>query len=101
MTPTMSGAMTAVSAKPPATVRWEVVDSPLGEFLLAGEGPTLVEARLPGGWSTRDVPKDWVHEAGALSPAARQLGEYFDGTRKVFDLAFAPRGTAFQLSVWK
>ena len=36
-----------------------------------------------------------------LQEAARQLGEYFDGTRKVFDLPLQPRGTAFQQSVWR
>jgi methylated-DNA-[protein]-cysteine S-methyltransferase len=36
-------------------------------------------------------------EAAAL---ARQLGEYFTGTRRSFDIALAPRGTAFQLAVW-
>jgi len=30
-----------------------------------------------------------------------QLSEYFAGTRKTFDLELAPRGTPFQLDVWK
>jgi methylated-DNA-[protein]-cysteine S-methyltransferase len=29
-----------------------------------------------------------------------QLGEYFRGARKDFDLMLAPRGTEFQLAVW-
>jgi methylated-DNA-[protein]-cysteine S-methyltransferase len=31
---------------------------------------------------------------------ARQLREYFDGTRRDFDLPLAPRGTDFRLRVW-
>jgi methylated-DNA-[protein]-cysteine S-methyltransferase len=31
---------------------------------------------------------------------ARQLGEYFDGKRKAFDLPLAPEGTEFQKLVW-
>jgi len=30
----------------------------------------------------------------------RQLGEYFQGVRKVFELDLAPRGTPFQRRVW-
>lgn len=36
-----------------------------------------------------------------LQKAARQLDEYFNGKRKVFDLPLLPRGTDFQLKVWK
>lgn len=35
------------------------------------------------------------------SRVARQLGEYFAGTRKTFDLPMAPEGTPFQKRVWK
>lgn len=31
---------------------------------------------------------------------ARQLGEYFRGERRAFDLPLAPEGTAFRLRVW-
>lgn len=33
--------------------------------------------------------------------AVRQLDEYFDGRRQVFDLPLLPVGTEFQLSVWR
>ncbi len=36
----------------------------------------------------------------AFEPLARQLGEYFAGLRREFDLPLAPRGTAFQQRVW-
>jgi methylated-DNA-[protein]-cysteine S-methyltransferase len=97
----MTATSTAARAEQPATVLWEEVDSPLGAFLLAGDGRTLVQARLPGGWSRRDVPGEWVERDGGLGPAARQLAEYFAGTRLEFDLEYAPQGTAFQLAVWQ
>jgi methylated-DNA-[protein]-cysteine S-methyltransferase len=38
---------------------------------------------------------------GAENPAvARQLSEYFAGSRKTFDLPLAPEGTDFQKMVW-
>src|SRR6202012_510460 len=35
-----------------------------------------------------------------LAQARAQIEEYFAGTRRDFDLPLAPRGTAFQRSVW-
>jgi len=35
-----------------------------------------------------------------LGRAATQLGEYFRGERRVFDLPLGPQGTDFQKSVW-
>ncbi len=40
-------------------------------------------------------------ETPLLKEAAAQLKEYFDGTRREFDLPLALEGTAFQVAVWK
>jgi methylated-DNA-[protein]-cysteine S-methyltransferase len=84
----------------PDRVFWEAVASPLGEFLLAGDGATLVAARLPGSWTHDDVPRAWTQRRGAMGAAAAQLAAYFAGTRRAFELEFAPNGTTFQRSVW-
>jgi methylated-DNA-[protein]-cysteine S-methyltransferase len=39
--------------------------------------------------------------APTLAPVLRQLAEYFAGDRKQFDVPLAPRGTPFQLEVWR
>ena len=36
-----------------------------------------------------------------LDRLAAQLGEYFAGTRRDFDLPLSPSGTAFQLATWQ
>lgn len=36
-----------------------------------------------------------------LEAAAEQLTEYFAGTRRRFDIALDPQGTAFQVQVWQ
>lgn len=96
--------MTTTVAPPfkaaPRSVYWEVVSSPLGDFLLAGDGRLLVEAHLPGRWTERTVPAAWQRRDGAVAPAAEQLDAYFRGSRREFDLDFAPTGTPFQLRVW-
>jgi methylated-DNA-[protein]-cysteine S-methyltransferase len=97
----MSTTTRSRATREPATIRWEEADSPLGTFLLAGDGHLVVRVSLPGCWAKEDVPHDWVYAPGAMAPAREQLDGYFDGTRRAFDLEFAPRGTAFQRSVWK
>ena len=91
----------ATTTRVPATIRWEEADSPLGPFLLAGDGRTVVRVSLPGCWAKEDVPGDWAYAPGAMAPATEQLDAYFDGTLRDFDLDFAPTGTTFQLAVWR
>lgn len=50
-----------------------------------------------------------VHDQGTLSTeipaklqnAVSQLNEYFEGTRTAFDFKLNPKGTEFQIKVWK
>jgi methylated-DNA-[protein]-cysteine S-methyltransferase len=84
-----------------STTFWEEADSPLGSFLIAGAGRRIVRVSLPGCWAKEDIPVAWMHEPGAMVEATRQLDEYFAGTRRGFDLEFAPTGTPFQLAVWR
>lgn len=82
------------------TITWEEAESPIGTFLMAGGGRSVVAVRLPGTWSKEEVPEPWVHEPGAMAPATTQLDEYFAGTRRAFDLELLASGTPFQRGVW-
>ncbi len=76
----------------------KIIDSPVGRLSIAEAGGAVVRIA----WSD--------HEAGAaqaqpgetplLARAALQLGEYFVGTRRDFDLPLDPAGTPFQPRVW-
>lgn len=76
--------------------------SPLGPLKLVAGGDALVAilwaqddpARVPLG----PMAEDESHPV--LAEAARQLGEYFAGARRAFDLPLAFRGTDFQKQVW-
>ena len=74
------------------------VESPIGPLLLVGDGQALT------GLYANDlaVPPGSVEtpEAAPFDEARRQLGEYFSGERREFDLPLAPKGTAFQRTVW-
>ena len=78
------------------------IDTPLGAMLLASDGAAMTGAWFDGERYPPSVDERWQHrrDLPVLRRAASMLAEYFDGTRKVFDIALAPEGTAFQHAVW-
>jgi len=79
--------------------------SPVGDLLLVGEpvgdGIALSGLYMEGHKRGPSVSEAWVRDNAAFAAVARELDEYFAGTRRTFDLALAPKGTAFQLAVWE
>src|SRR5438874_2498778 len=80
------------------------IDSPLGELLLTGEatgrGVALSAVAMP---DQRGAPRLGPHERyapEAFADVAAQLGEYFAGQRRAFDVTLAETGTPFQRRVW-
>lgn len=80
---------------------YEYVDSPLGPLLVAGRDAVVELIGLPSDTAEAVAPAGWVRAPGSFPACRRQLGEYFDGARRQFDLALAPHGTPFQLAVWR
>ena len=72
------------------------LDSPIGPLLVAREA----EGIFAISFHPADADESWTRDDSAFDDAATQLREYFAGKRRTFDLPLAPRGTAFQLSVW-
>jgi methylated-DNA-[protein]-cysteine S-methyltransferase len=60
-----------------------------------GFSPSMVP-RAPGETALSATP-----QRGAKDALRQQLLEYFEGRRKSFDFALAPKGTPFQLAVWR
>jgi len=75
------------------------LDTPIGELLLAGENNALSMIGFPKGSMRREPEPDWIFNEQPLANACRQLREYFDGERRVFDLPLKLTGTEFQISV--
>lgn len=73
--------------------------SPIGRLLLAGDGGALSMIQFPSGNGAHGADPSWRRDDAAFPEAVRELGEYFDGTRRAFDLDLAPSGTAFQREV--
>ncbi|MDO4816408.1 MAG: methylated-DNA--[protein]-cysteine S-methyltransferase [Bacillota bacterium] len=68
------------------------LDTPLGKMFLEGDDRYITALRF--GELEEDCPSP------ILCMAEKQLGEYFAGSRKEFELPLNPRGTEFQKSVW-
>lgn len=80
-----------------------VIDSPVGPLLLTADSEGLREIRFHAATAAAGEGGAAQAEAGAAVAAetARQLRAYFAGERHAFDLPLAPRGTPFQLAVWR
>lgn len=78
-----------------------VIDSPVGPLGLAVDDLGLVRVRFHAGagldWAGPDAR---AGRHALLERSACQLGEYFAGQRRDFELPLSPRGTPFQRVVW-
>lgn len=82
------------------TIWFAELNSPLGRLTLESDGKALTRIRLP--------EEDWTPATGVkrvrrpelFVEAAAQLGAYFRGERKEFQLPLNTGGTPFQKKVW-
>ena len=72
-------------------------DTPLGPMALGEEEGAVVRLYLPG----QPTPRLMSRETPLLGRGRRELLEYLSGERRDFDLPLSPRGTPFQLRVWR
>lgn len=82
--------------------KYTIITSPLGKLTLAADDNNLVALHIEGDRYFTKIPSDWEHDPAEpiLVETAKQLGEYFAGTRKNFDITIRLQGTPFQQSVW-
>ena len=75
--------------------------TPIGALLLVAGDDGLHRVQFPASKHGVDADPDWRTTPHPVLDAARtQLDAYFAGTRQVFDLPLAPKGTLFQREVW-
>jgi methylated-DNA-[protein]-cysteine S-methyltransferase len=70
------------------------IDSPVGPLAIEACDERIVKIFFHSTDTKRERP------TGVIAEAARQLDEYFNGTRREFALPLAPSGTSFQQTVW-
>jgi methylated-DNA-[protein]-cysteine S-methyltransferase len=71
------------------------IESPVGKLTIHERGGAIVALNWDGanGEAEEQTP--------LLARARAQLGEYFAGERRDFDLPLAPAGTAYLQSIWR
>lgn len=86
---------------PVAPIRYTVVDSPIGELTLVGDGEVLTHLSMESHDDTKpEIGDDWKLDRRAFKDARNQLKEYFAGKRDEFTVPLAPSGTEFRMRVW-
>ena len=78
-----------------------ILESPVGKLLLTGNGKDLTGLDFQEGSHPVTPQKGWIDDEKPFAKVIAQLETYFAGDLKQFDLPLAPRGTDFQMSVWK
>jgi AraC family transcriptional regulator, regulatory protein of adaptative response / methylated-DNA-[protein]-cysteine methyltransferase len=90
------------------TIRYAIVDSPLGRLLVAGttRGVCVIAMGASDAQLERDLVREYpsaeiVRDRTALEPWLKQLLEHLRGTRPRLDLPIDVQVTAFQWQVWQ
>lgn len=86
-----------------APICWRELPTPLGLMLLAASDAGLRGAWFAGQAHFDGVPPGWIERPDhpLLRAAAVQLGDWYAGRRRGFELPLAPQGSAFQQRVWQ
>jgi methylated-DNA-[protein]-cysteine S-methyltransferase len=76
-------------------------DSPIDELLLVGDGSRLHQLHMQQGRHPLTIHSNWVRDDSAFVEVRAQLGEYFHGERREFDVPLGLNGNDFELRVWE
>jgi methylated-DNA-[protein]-cysteine S-methyltransferase len=83
-----------------ALMRYGYVNSPLGDLLVLGDHAGLRGLYMQTTRYPVRVGSDWIRDDGAFAEVRTQLGEYFAGERREFDVPLAAAGSLWQKQVW-
>jgi methylated-DNA-[protein]-cysteine S-methyltransferase len=86
--------------KPPTTMRFTRMESPVGPLFLVADHAGLRKVYFENGRDRVRPDSSWEENGGFFKDTISQLRSYFAGKLKDFDLPLAPEGTPFQLDVW-
>jgi methylated-DNA-[protein]-cysteine S-methyltransferase len=95
-----------MSTAPTTTsTRYVIVDSPIGPLTLVRDDDGLTGLYFPGHWTRPDRDSFGTQVESSddrgFDDAIAQLGEYFAGERRDFDLPLNPRGGDQARQVWQ
>ncbi|MGY0400326.1 MAG: methylated-DNA--[protein]-cysteine S-methyltransferase [Ostreibacterium sp.] len=76
-------------------------ETALGNYFLVGNDKGISQLLINNRTKTITVDSTWVRYDSFFQEATKQLREYTDGKRKVFDLLLNLTATPFQQQVWQ
>jgi methylated-DNA-[protein]-cysteine S-methyltransferase len=81
---------------------YSILKSPVGDLLLVSDATHLLGIYFSGEQHA-PATHDWKHnpDHAVLRQTARELDEYFDGTRTTFSVPLRYDGTKFQREIWR
>jgi methylated-DNA-[protein]-cysteine S-methyltransferase len=82
-------------------ISYSIVQSPVGELLIAGDEDGLKLINFQDGPHPKDPDPHWKNDRRLVFEVIQQLEQYFSGKLTRFSLRIAPEGTPFQQEVWK
>ena len=82
-------------------MRYDILESPLGELLVAADDAGLRKLSFLAGSGACVPGKTWQRARGAFAGLAGELEAYFSGEPVSFSAPVAGDGTAFQRRVWR
>jgi methylated-DNA-[protein]-cysteine S-methyltransferase len=80
---------------------YTIIDSPIGDLLTVGDGDSLNRLHMLGSRKRVELNPAWQRDDDAFDDVRSQLGEYFAGERREFDLPLDMVGNPFELRVWE
>jgi methylated-DNA-[protein]-cysteine S-methyltransferase len=83
-------------------IRYARKDFPLGPVVAIADDKGIVSLDFVKAKYARRIGVDWIEDPQdpVIAECFRQLGEYFEGKRREFNLPLAAVGTPFQERVW-
>ena len=90
-----------VMAGTPSGAAHTVVTTRLGELTLVSENGALTGLYFPRHWPRPDRTAFGRRTDQGFDEAARELHDYLDGRRSVFELPMTAKGSDFDVQVWK
>lgn len=81
---------------------YTIIDSPVGELLLSGDGSRLSRLSFLGAGARRPPSPSpaWRRDPDAFTEVRDQLQQYFAGDRRIFDIELDLQGTEWERRVW-
>lgn len=83
------------------SLMYTVIDSPIGELLLLGDGLALRGLYMQAGRKPARIASQSQRSPAAFTDVRTQLHEYFAGERTSFDTPLAMEGNSFERRVWR